>query len=155
MPHLPLSNLDCPRGGIDPIDSRAKALAVVDHFRPTDDAPATVGLLLDKHHRGISVVVFENTWLGGDVVGAAGWLRSASQRTPGVVGAIIVSLRPHTNDVSLDDIDRWCEMCDLMQTSNVALLDWLVVLAGEVVSPRDLWAEPPRWQPYRPFVGPQ
>jgi hypothetical protein len=137
-----------PRAGLDPIDNRAAALAIVDlamHHPPTDE---TIALVLDADRRGRTVVVVDGTTDADAVLDVIERVAGSIATTgrPGCV--VLATIRPGGGPLDGDG-DRWLEASELADDVGVELLEWFVVGADtpsvRAWCPRDLLGEPPRW----------
>jgi hypothetical protein len=138
-----------PRAGIDPIESQAAALAVIDLAMHEPLVAETIALVLDADHRGRTVVVVDGTDEPECVLEVTERLVD-SIASAGRVGALVIaSIRPGCGP-SEDDGDLWLEASELAEQAGVELLEWFVIAddAGAPTAwcPRDLLAEPPRWR---------
>jgi hypothetical protein len=139
-----------PRAAIDPIDSAATALAVVELAMRRPLTAETIALVLDEDRRGRTVVVVDGTAEPDallDVVDRVAGSIAATGRT----GAIVVaSVRPGGGPLD-DDDERWLEASDLADDVGVELVEWFVItgvtpsVAARAWCPRDLLGESPRW----------
>ncbi len=147
-----------PRAGVDVIDSAAVAFSMIAHLAARPSRSETIALLLDRQHRGISVLVVSGTRepdamfdvLDAIVHGArtggadddGGGDRNGGGAALG--GLVLASVRPG-GGVEPGDLDRWLEASDLLALHDAVLLEWFVV-GNQVTCPRDLLGEPPRWR---------
>jgi hypothetical protein len=128
-----------PRGFIDPIQSRADALAVLSLAAPFGHD--TVAILLDAQRRGIGIVVVTGT-LDPDALFRVIDL-SIQARYPDLAGLVLASSRPG-GDMQATDRERWIEAAMQCDDGGIELVEWFVI--GEhIACPRDLAGEPPRW----------
>ncbi len=141
--HTGLAYHRLPRAGIDTIDAPGRALHAIAMSMAIPPRPETLVILLDEARRGLTIVTVTDCTDPDHVVDAIEVL-TAPANTQGVIGAIIVaSIRP---DGATDerDVDRWIELSEIAEAHGVQLLEWYVV-GREIVCPRDLLGEPPRW----------
>ncbi|MET0460568.1 MAG: hypothetical protein ABW122_09275 [Ilumatobacteraceae bacterium] len=139
-----------PRAGLDPVDTAAAALAVVQLAMHRPIRSETIALVLGDDHRGRSIVVVDGTDDPDAVVAVVERLADTIA-VSGRDGALVVaSIRPGRGLVP-GDVDRWLEASDIADDAGVDLLEWFVVDgevgAGTAWCPRDLLGEPPRWPP--------
>jgi hypothetical protein len=128
-----------PRGYIDPIDSRADALAVLCLAAPYGND--TVAILLDAQRRGIGIVVVTGT-LDPDALFRVIDLCIQARYTD-LAGLVLATSRPD-GDMEAADRERWIEATSYCDDAGIELVEWFVI--GEhVACPRDLAGEPPRW----------
>ncbi|HWL42170.1 MAG TPA: hypothetical protein VNQ73_04435 [Ilumatobacter sp.] len=149
---MSLTNL--PRAGIDRIDGAGAALKMFDLLiaRPLRDQ--TLALLLDREHRGISVLIVEGTCLPDSVLDVARLLADTATGHPRLAAVVLASVRPgpvvtgsdSDSDTDSDDVDRWADLDDQLAEAGVELVEWFVLGPGRTAScPRDLLGAPPRW----------
>ena len=128
-----------PRGGIDPIRSRADALAVLALAAPFGDD--TVAILLDAERRGIGLVVVTGTFDPDAIFGVISVCSGARQ--PGIAGLILATSRPD-GDLVAADLDRWIEASLQCDDAGIELVEWFVI-GAHIACPRELAGDPPRW----------
>jgi hypothetical protein len=128
-----------PRGFIDPIESRADALAVLSLAAPFGHD--TVAILLDTERRGIGIVVVTGTTDPDALFRVIDLCIQA--RYTDLAGLVLASSRPG-GDMETTDRERWIEATVHCDDAGIELVEWFVI--GEhVACPRDLTGEPPRW----------
>ena len=128
-----------PRGGVDPIRSRADALAVLALAAPFGDD--TAAILLDADRRGVGILVVTGTTDPDAifrVIAACG-----NARRPEIAGLILPTSRPGA-DVVVDDLDRWLEASLQCDDLGIDLVEWFVI-GTHITCPRELAGDPPRW----------
>ena len=129
-----------PRGYIDPIESRADALAVLSLAAPFGHD--TVAILLDTERRGIGIVVVTGTTDPDAIFGVIDVCVHSQYRDIG--GLILATGRPG-GDMQAADRDRWIEATMHCDDGGIELVEWFII--GEhIACPRDLAGEPPRWR---------
>jgi hypothetical protein len=130
-----------PRGFIDPIESRADALAVLSLAAPFGHD--TVAILLDAQRRGIGIVVVTGTTDPDAIFGVIDVCLNARDRE--ISGLVLATTRPG-GDMQAADRDRWIDATARCEHGGIELVEWFVI--GEhIACPRDLAGEPPRWVP--------
>jgi hypothetical protein len=128
-----------PRGFIDPIESRADALAVLSLAAPFGDD--TVAILLDAQRCGIGIVVVTGT-LDPDALFRVIDLCIQARYTD-LAGLVLATSRPG-GDMEATDRERWIEAAVQCDDGGIELVEWFVI--GEhIACPRELAGEPPRW----------
>ena len=137
-----------PRAGIDPIDSPSAALAVIRLAMHVPLVAETIALVLDDDHRGRTVVVVDGTDEPECVLEVTERLVDSIAGTGHTGALVLASVRPGGHP-SPDDGDLWLEASELAEVAGVDLLEWFVVTDDNgpptAWCPRDLLAEPPRW----------
>jgi hypothetical protein len=142
----PLVHHRLPRAGIDRIDRPEAAIITVAMAIHRPLRAETITLLLDHERRGVAVAVVTDTRQPDAVLEVVECLTRTSAHG-GRVGAIVVAtVRPGAIESALlaADVDRWLEMSDIAEQAGVELVEWFVV-GSEIMCPRDLLGEPPRW----------
>lgn len=149
-----------PRAGVDPIVDSASALAVIRLAISSPAADETVVLVLDPDRRGRSVVVVQGTRHDDDVVEvverfaeAIAWELEDTAPDECPAAMVVASVRRGRGPEPAD-ADRWLDADAVAETFGVELVEWFVLEAhaGDDLDrftawcPRDLLAEPPRWQ---------
>jgi hypothetical protein len=139
-----------PRADVDPIDSPAAALAIVELavHRPLTDE--TVVVVLDAERRGRTVVVVDGTRDADSVLDVVERIAESIAGTgqPGCM--VVASVRPGGGPLAGDD-ELWLEASELADDFGVELLEWFVIggdrpsIAAAAWCPRDLLGERPRW----------
>ena len=135
--------LPLPRAGIDPIDDPHTALGVVMRALHVPPIHETVVVLLDTQRRGMCIAVVSGTHPPRrelDVVECFADIAAASGR---IGGLIVASSRPH-DGLQPDDVDRWMEMNDVVDSAGLELVEWFVIDTLPAF-PRELLGDPPRW----------
>lgn len=151
MPSTP-DHHRCPRAGLDPIDDRDAALAVVAlaAHRPVRDE--TIVIVLDDARRGVAVVVVSGTTEPDAVLDVVEFVAASADATTGhdgrIAAIVVASIRPSgaapTSPSERTDTDRWCELSEMADASGLELVEWFVI-DDRVTCPRDRLGEPPRW----------
>lgn len=135
-----------PRGGLDPVDSAAAALAVVHLAIQRPLRAETVAALLEPDLRGRTLVVVDGTDDPDAVLTVVEQMAEALADSGGAL--FVASVRPGCGPLPGDE-DRWLEASDLAEQLGVELLEWFVISdeTGQPSAwcPRDLLGEPPRW----------
>jgi hypothetical protein len=136
-----------PRAGIDPIDGAGRALAMLRVLVEHPLRFETIALLLDDRRRGLGALVVDGTHRPDAVLDVAHLLAGAAPHHRELRGVVLASVRPGCHPAAADDVDRWADVDDILDTVGVELVEWFVVSAGEppVSCPRDLLGAPPRW----------
>ena len=118
-----------PRAGIDPVDTAAAALAVIQlaMHRPRSDE--TIALVLDDDHRGRTVVVVDGTDDPDAVLDVVERVAESIAAT-GRDGVPRRGLDPAGRRPDPGDDDRWLEASDIADDAGVELLEWFVI-AGD------------------------
>lgn len=143
-----------PRGGVDPIDSAAAALAVIRLAVHHPLQHETIALVLDGEHRGRTIVVVDGTHDLDAMIEVVERMAEASAEAGPYGSLVIASVRPGVGPQVGDD-ERWLEASDLADELGVELLEWFVISddTGPTTAwcPRDLLGEPPRWPRLAPW----
>ncbi len=132
-----------PIAHVDRIEDAATALAMFDAFASDPPIYETLAILLDREHRGSTVVNVAGTVDPDSVLAVADFLTDAAHLNNAIDAAIIASFRPGGSD-ELDDIDRWLAIDDQLSVVGIELVEWFVI-AGSVSCPRSLLGDAPRW----------
>lgn len=133
-----------PRALVDPIDSAADALTLIDLTMKDPPGCNTVAILLDHERRGISIFTVTGTTHPDamfdvlDIIIDAG-----TEGDLDLGGVILASVRPDGR-VEPADVDRWLEASDMTEFAGLELVEWFVV-GAETSCPRDMLGQPPRW----------
>ena len=139
-----------PRGGIDPIQSAADALAVLALGAPYGDD--TIVILLDADRCGTSVMVVTDT-IGPDAlfrvidccIGVSAQYSGAPKKPGAVFDAVILASSRPDGDAEPDDVHRWLEASDQCRAGGLKLVEWFVLGRSGPTCPRQLVGEPERW----------
>lgn len=133
-----------PRALIDPIDSAADALALINVTMSQPPQSDTIALLLDHERRGLTVFTVTGTTHPDAMFDLIDIIVHASNQGDSRLGGLILaSIRPD-GGIEPSDVDRWLEASDITELGGLELVEWFVV--GNVTAcPRDLLSEPPRW----------
>jgi len=103
----------------------------------------TVLVLLDADRRGRSIINVEATCDPDAVLDVGDLVVTVAASATDIDGAIMASVRPGgTGD--LDDIERWLELDQRLDSAGIELVEWYV-FGRSVSRPRELVGEPPRW----------
>lgn len=128
-----------PRGFIDPIESRADALAVFSLAAPFGDD--TLAILLDSERRGVGILMITGT-TDADAIFRVVDLCLHAQYTD-VSGLILATSRPD-GDMQPVDRDRWIEIAMQCDDAGIELVEWFII-GAHITCPRELAGDPPRW----------
>lgn len=128
-----------PRGFIDPIESRADALAVLSLTAPFGND--TVAILLDPERRGVGILVVTATTDPDAIFRVIDVCVHA--RYTDIGGLILATSRPD-GDMQPVDRDRWIEAAMQCDDAGVELVEWFVI-GRHITCPRELAGEPARW----------
>lgn len=138
-----------PRAGIDPVDSASAALAVLRLAVTRPLRSEVIVLVLDGERRGRTIVVVDGTEEPDAVIEVVERLADSLVSAQGDAALVVASVRPGGGPLDGDE-DRWIEATELAEQAGVELLEWFVISddTGPPTAwcPRDLLAEPPRWQ---------
>ena len=128
-----------PRGFVDPIESKADALAVLSLAAPLGHD--TVAILLDDERCGLGIFVVTGTTDPDAIFRIIDVCINA--RYTEVSGLILATSRPG-GDMQPDDRERWVEATVQCADAGVELVEWFVI-GHQVACPRELVGDPPRW----------
>jgi len=132
-----------PIAEVDAIDDAATALALINEFASRPQAHETLAVLLDREHRGTTILNVDGTVDNDSVLWVADHVTDVAHRVDGVDAVIIASYRPGGSD-ELDDIDRWLTIDEQLGLVGIELVEWFVI--GNAVScPRSLLGDTSRW----------
>lgn len=132
-----------PRAGIDPIDSHELALRTVTMAVHRPLRHETVVAVLDDARRGLAIAVVTRTVRPDDVLEVVECLTQPSTHAGAASAIVVASVRPGAG-LDPGDADRWLEQSAIAEQHGVELLEWFVI-GTEVLCPRDLLGETPRW----------
>ena len=133
-----------PRGFIDPIESRADALAVLSLAAPFGDD--TVAILLDPERRGVGILVVTGT-TDPDAIFRVVDVCIHARYTD--VGGLSLATSRLGSDMQPVDRDRWIEASMQCDDAGVELVEWFVI-GTHIACPRELAGDPSRWSsPHR------
>lgn len=128
-----------PRGHIDPIRSRADALAVLALAAPYGHD--TVAILLDARRCGVGLLVVTDTTDDDAIYTIIEVCVDARDNV--IAGLVLATSRPG-GDMRADDRDRWTLASLQCDAAGVELVEWFVI-GNHVACPRELTDDPPRW----------
>ena len=135
-PTLPVADVD------QIVDART-ALALIDALASNPPVHETLAILLDREHRGSTIVNIDDTVDNDSVLRVADLVTEVAHRVDDIGAVIIASFRPSGSD-ELDDLERWLTIDEQLGLVGVELLEWFVV--GRSIScPRSLFGDPARW----------
>jgi len=132
-----------PAARVDPIDSDDDALAVTAIALSRPLVAQTLVILLDGERRGLTILCVNDT-ADPDAMFEVLDRCILSPDLEEFAALILVTVRPG-GSVDPEDVDRWLEASDECALFGLELLEWFVVGDDEVICPRDLIGEPPRW----------
>jgi hypothetical protein len=130
-----------PRGFVDPIESRADALAVLSLAAPFGHD--TIAILLDAERRGLGIFVVTGT-IDPDAIFRIIDVCIDARYTE-VSGLVIATSRPG-GDIQPGDRERWNEAALQCAGGGVELVEWFVI-GRRITCPRELVGDEPRWDP--------
>ena len=137
-----------PRAGVDPVDTAAAALALIQLAMHRPARSETIAIVLGDDHRGRSIVVVDGTDDPDSVLAVVERLTDTIAVSGRGGGLVVASIRPGRGP-DPSDVDRWLEASTMADDAGVDLLEWFVIDgvagAGTAWCPRDLLGEPPRW----------
>jgi DNA repair protein RadC len=128
-----------PRGFIDPIESRADALAVLTLAAPFGHD--TIAILLDSGSCGVAIFVVTGTTDPDAMFEIIDVCTHA--RNTEVSGLILATSRPG-GDIQPVDRDRWIEAAMQCDAGGVELVEWFVI-GRHITCPRELAGDAHRW----------
>lgn len=135
-PQLPVAD-------VDPIDDARTALALIDALASDPPVHETMAILLDREHRGSTIVNFDGTVDHDAVLWVADRVTEMAHRVDDIGAVIIASFRPGGSD-ELDDVERWLTIDEQLGIVGIELVEWFVI--GSAVScPRSLLGDASRW----------
>jgi len=132
-----------PRGLVDPIESRADALAVLALAAPYGHD--TVAVLLDAERRGLGIFVVTGT-THPDAMFEVIDVCTHAQHTE-IGGLVLATSRPGGGMQPVDR-DRWIEADLQCDAAGVDLVEWFVI-GRHITCPRELAGDQPRWARWR------
>jgi hypothetical protein len=136
MPPLPVAD-------VDPIDDAPTALTLIGAMASDPPAHETLVILLDREHRGSTIVNFDGTTDNDSVLWVADHVTEIAHRVDDIGAVVIASFRPNGSD-ELDDVERWLTVDEQLDLVGIELVEWFVI--GRSVScPRSLFGDAPRW----------
>ncbi len=128
--------------------SAAGALAVIELTRRLPPTAETIVFFLDDRHRGVgTIVAVSDTIDPDDVLGVVEMLcRAATERIADgtISGIVVASCRPR-QALLPDDDERWLDLCLLVESFGLTLVEWFVLGPTGPVLPREMGGEPERW----------
>lgn len=134
--------LDVPRAHVDPIHSLVEALSVIALAveRPLHDS--ITALLLDAHHRGISLIKTSKPLRNAAhlIIGEASQLQTAQY-------VVLATTRPRQS-VAFADGDDYLAITQLFSHAGIPLIEWVVLGRGGLYCPRSLTDMPSRWNTF-------
>ena len=133
-----------PRGFIDPIESRADALAVLALAAPFGHD--TIAILLDPDRCGVGILVVTDT-RDDDAIFRIIDVCIDAQYTE-ISGLILATSRPG-GDVMSTDASRWRRASSQCDEAGIELVEWFVI-GTHIACPRELTGDQPRWDPPPP-----
>lgn len=135
-PHLPTAELDR-------FDDPSVALALIDALTSHPPKPETIAILLDREHRGSTIMNFDRTVDTDSILRVADAVTERAICVEEVGAVVLASIRPGGSD-ELDDIERWLTIDEQLGMFGIELVEWFVI--GRSVScPRALFGDAPRW----------
>jgi len=133
-----------PRALVDPIDSPADALTLIELTIKQPRQCETIAILLDHERRGLSIFTVTGTTEADAMFDILDILvDTANSGTDRLGGVILASIRP-AGRVEPEDVDRWLEASEMLELGGLELVEWYVI-GDDVACPRDLLGERPRW----------
>jgi hypothetical protein len=131
-----------PHAGVDPIDTPADALSMLTFIAHQPLRHETIAVLLDHGRCGRGIFVVAGTAHPDAMFDV---LDAIVALDVGELGAVILgSVRPSSRVSDELDVDRWLEASSMLDDCGLDLLEWFVI-GDDVICPRDLLGEPPRW----------
>jgi hypothetical protein len=132
-----------PVAEVDPINDAPTALVLIDALASDPPVHETLAILLDREHRGSTIVHFDGTVDNDSVLWVADQVTEIAHRVDDVGAVVIASFRPRGSD-ELDDVERWLTIDEQLGLVGVELIEWFVI--GRSVScPRSLLGDASRW----------
>jgi hypothetical protein len=134
-----------PRAGVDPVTCATDALALFAVVMRQPLEPEVLAVPLDDEGIGHMVTAVGDADDPDCVVLLADVMAHVVACGPTTIRSLVMaSVRPH-GGLLPDDIDRWCEASATVEQRGLTLIDWFVIGADGVWSPRELLGEAERW----------
>lgn len=132
-----------PIADVDRFDDPSVALALIDALASHPPVHETIAILLDREHRGSTIMNVDGTVDGDSILRVADAVTERAIRVEEVGAVILASLRPGGSD-ELDDLERWLTIDEQLGMFGIELVEWFVI--GRSVScPRALFGDDARW----------
>lgn len=132
-----------PFGGSTPIDTPYLALSALSRYVHSPLVLETLVLTLDPERRPTGLLQVAGRPDPEHVVGVVEHLAACAVANEERGGVVIATVRPRRG-AELTDVERWIDLDTILGDAGIELLEWWVI-GDEVVSPRDLLGEAPRW----------
>jgi hypothetical protein len=108
--------------------------------------PETICLLLDRAHRGFTVVIIEGSGPDDDLMGLGDLLIGAAADSGAIGAVVIATVRPDRSHLpDANDERRWFDLRVRFDEAGVELLDWFVLSGGLASSLCELTDSRWRW----------
>jgi hypothetical protein len=129
----------------EPILTSVDALRVVSMaiHRPLE--AETIAFFLDDCNLSDTITIVSGTTEPDSIVSVAECMAVAASRSPTVCGIVLASVRPDTLGLLPGDFDRWLVIDAITDAHGIGLIEWFIVDAAGVESPRDTLGEAERW----------
>ncbi|CAN5798853.1 hypothetical protein BH24ACT5_BH24ACT5_05810 [soil metagenome] len=127
-----------------PLEGPEDALTVIDAARHRPERPEAIVLLLDEHRQGRIVVVVDDAEPDDAALTVVDCFARAVADS-GRPGCLVVATVRPGGAPGPDDADLWLEASARAEELDCELVEWFVIADDVVWCPRDLLAEPPRW----------
>jgi hypothetical protein len=129
----------------EPILTSVDALRVVSMaiHRPLE--AETIAFFLDDGNRSNTITIVSGTTEPDSIVSVAECMAIAASRSPTLCGVVLASVRPDTLGLLPGDIERWLLIDAITEAQGIELVEWFIVDAAGIESPRDVLGESDRW----------
>lgn len=139
----PTGGPSLPVADVDPINDASTALALINEFTSHPHVDETLAILLDREHRGSTIINVDGTVDNDSVLLVADHVTEIAHCVDEIGAVIIASIRPGGSDEPAD-IDRWLTIDEQLGLVGIELVEWFVI--GRSVScPRSLLGDASRW----------
>ena len=109
-------------------------------------AAETIVMFLDRDFRGSCLVTVTDTDDPIQVVAIAEAMALSAAHEPDITGIVLATVRPGRSMRDGDgDGDVWLEACDVVESSGLTLVDWLIIGRGGTTLPRQQLGIASRW----------
>jgi len=132
-----------PKAG-EPIRTSLEALRVVSMAIRHPLEAETIAFFLDDCNCSNTITVISGTTEPDSIVAVAECVALAASRSPSLCGVVLATIRP-AGGLLPGDLERWQLIDAVTEAQGIELVEWFIVGAAGVDSPRGLLGEPDRW----------